>query len=437
MHRLPLLIPAAAMVSCQSYAPAPVDLTEHARVFERRHEPQSRGGRFDLTDGISREEGRGLALTFHPDCRLARLRAGVAKAGADNAGRLADPVLGVDVERILETVPHRWLVGGALELTLPLSGRLDAELDVARREELAALLDARIAEQEVVLAVDRAWVTWSARRQLADAAADMLARVEGLEAIALRLAEAGELTRPEARTFTLERIARADELIARRTDAVQAEMAVMRAIGLHPAAPVTLHPATELDLQSRPARSLAAFCDSPAGRRLAVAHGIREDRLALEIARQWPDLALAPGFAEEDAQPRATFGVALPLPLWNRNSRAIATADAERAVAAEALRSGLEQFYHDVTIGDRRYDIAVERRSRIERELVPLANRQLEDSRALAENGTLDPLLLLDAVGRAHDAGVAEIEAVLEQALRAADLAALTWIPSPAPGATR
>lgn len=428
MYRICSLTWLTVLAACQTYEPAPVDLAEHARAFDRRHEPQSQLGGFDLTDGITRLEGRGLALMFHPDCRLARLRAGVARATAEHAGQFDDPVLALDFERILESVPHQWLVSSAIQLTLPLFGRLDREQQLAERREWAALLEAWLAEQEVLLEVDRAWVTWSAAQLRVEAVADMLQRIIGLELIAQRLSEAGALTRPEARVFSLERLSRTNELEAAKANATTTQLTLLRLTGLHPAAQVTFLPTTDLGLPSRPEKTVREFIRSPSANRLGLEHGIRENQLALEIARQWPDLMLGPGWQEEDAQPRLALGVSLPLPLWNRNAQNIATAQAHRTLAAEALRCGLEQFFHDVTLAERQYDVAVERRQRIERELVPLANQQLADSRTLAERGTLDVLLLLDSLARAHSARIHAIDATQQQSMRATDLTSLCWI---------
>ncbi|MCA8976045.1 MAG: hypothetical protein KDC98_15085, partial [Planctomycetes bacterium] len=101
-------------------------------------------------------------------------------------------------------------------------------------------------------------------------------------------------------------------------------------------------------------------------------------------------------------------------------------------------RCALEQWLHDIASGERRHGAATRRRQRLEHDLLPLANRQLEDSRALAEHGSLEPLLLLDSLARAHAARLATIDAALDEALRVIDLEALYWIDASLPsGAPR
>ncbi|MBP8300401.1 MAG: hypothetical protein KA020_08570, partial [Planctomycetes bacterium] len=68
---------------CQTYAPAPVDLQAHARLFAdripdaelvrafaqslRQHDPAIHG--FDVGDGLSLEEARYVALLFNPSLK--------------------------------------------------------------------------------------------------------------------------------------------------------------------------------------------------------------------------------------------------------------------------------------------------------------------------------------------------------------------------------
>jgi len=432
------LVPALLLAGCQTYSRAAVDLAAHATAFSVRHTTAGQTDLFDLDDGISRDEGRALALMFNPDARLARRRAGVAAAFAEHAGLFDDPVLVADFARILETVPHQWVVTTAVEFTLPLFGRRDHEKRFADAEQLAARLAARLVEQEVLLAVDRAWVRWSAAELRTRAAEQMQQRIEGLEQIAKRLEAAGALSAPESRIFTLERLARADQLLAARTARAAALLHLKRTLGLHPDADLTFVAATEVEATAPPNNVVELFTKGPIGMRLTLDYEISEEQMALEIARQWPDLILGPGWHTEDGQPRVGLGMLLPLPLWNRNAQAIAVANAERDVRIEALHAGLEQCRHDAALATRLHDAAVERRERIEREIVPLADRQLEDSRTLAERGSLQPLLLLDSLDRAHQAHLDAIAAALEQALRAIDLNSLTWVRhSATPGGSR
>ncbi len=442
LRMLRFLLPVcAAAAACHSYAPAPVDLAAHAAAFATRlpdratlaalQPADAEPFAIDLTDGIDRREARWIAICFQPACRLARAAAGVAAADAAHAGVLPDPEFHFDVARILADVPHRWLVGAALALPLPISGRLGLERALADATVDEGIAAAWAAERAAVDGVDAAWLRWSAEHARRDQLAELCTRLRDLEAVARRLADDGLLRQPDARAFTLERARRELEHAA-ASDAIAAHDLALRALlGLHPAAAVTfvpdLVPTSHLaDAEAR-RRSLAT---TPRVVRLLAAHRRSERALELAVREQWPDLVVAPGWQEEDAQPRAAFGLVLPLPLWAGNDRAIARASAERDLAATALRAGHEEAVHALAAAEQRAAASAARAQQVASELVPLAERQVDDCRRLAELGQLEPLLLLDALGRAHEARLHGLEAVLDHALAVAALNAACGLPA-------
>lgn len=441
MRPLPLsivLLAAGAGGGCHSYTPVPVDLGEHARAFAARlgdanallatQAAGSGAAALDLGDGIDRREAHLLAVWFHPDCRLARRRAGTAEVVRDEAGRWVDPTLDVDVARILETVPHPWLVATRIGFTLPLSGRLQSERDLAAAAHGSALVAARAVEADVVQRTDAAFASWSAERRRTELLQDLCSRLLDLEAIADRLALAGERTQQEARAFTLERLLRQAELLQARHAAASGELALKRMLGLHPAAAVQFvpDPLPPLRVADAAERQRLLF-DGPQLALLRHDHEVAERALALEVRRQWPDLVLGPGFEEEDAQPRAALGLSLPLPLFAGNTPAIRRADAERAAAAEALRGRSEELTHELARAELQLAAAVAHRELVVQQLVPLAQQQVADGRRLAELGQLEPLLILDALVRAHAAGMQAIAADLAAAEATVHINSLFW----------
>lgn len=428
---------------CHSYTPAPVDLAEHARAFAARlAEAEARlaaspaaAGRepFDLQDGIDRREAQLLAVWFHPECRLARLRAGVAEVARDEAGRWVDPSLDLDAARILESVQHPWLLAAQVGLTLPLSGRLQAQRDLAVAHGAQALLDARTVEADIVQRTDAAFAIWGAAQQHHDLLVPLCEQLRALETIAARLAAAGERTQQEARAFTLERLLREAELAQVELEAATGELALKQLLGLHPATAIAFVPDAGPTLRVAAAheRTRRLF-DGPRIARARAAYEAAERTLALEVARQWPDLVLRPGYEEEDAQPRAALGLSLPLPLFAGNTPAIRIAEAERAAAAEALRGASEDAVHELAAAELQLAAAVRQRDLVARELVPLAEQQVADVRRLAEQGQLEPLLLLDALVRAHSAGLQAIRSAAAAADATIRINALFW-DEPAP----
>lgn len=441
-HRLLTLLAAVALAGCQTYSPKPVDLAAHARLFAARvpdagsigefvarlrpHDAAAAG--FDPADGIELREARYITLLFNPELRTSRLRAGVAKVSAENAGRWADPELRADFFRILESVDHPWLAGGALGLTLPITGRPGLEKDLAGSRHAEALVEARLAEARTLDALEAHWAQWSASRVRVELLTDLLARLGALETIATGLAQAQLINQLAARTFSLERVARQAELLRAEAMVAAAEIDLKRVMGLPPGGAVRLLPATSLEVRvPDPAQRQTRTLDGPRIVLRQREHDVTERQLALAIRRQWPELTLFPGFQEEDAQPRAALGFSLPLPLWNANAREIAEARATRDVAAQALRGEVERAIQDLARAEVRAQAAIAQRALVDTVLVPLAEQQVADGRRLVELGQLDTLLILDSLLRGHQAKTAAIDAALAEAEATVELNSLFW----------
>lgn len=438
MSRSPFLVAFTAIAACHSYTPAPVDLAAHARLFADRLAIVARtmaeaapDAPFDATDGITRSEARPVAVLFHPDCRLARRRAGVALARRDEAGRWVDPRLTGDFQRILDTLPHRWLTATGLAVTIPLSGRLAAARALADSQHGATALEARLVEQRAVLALDLAWFEWSAARLRQIATAELADQIDALATIAERLRATDQIDATAARVFELERLRLAESLLTVGAAEETARLALLARMGLPPTAAVELVPSLAAPTMLPAPERRTALASGP---RIALAqrrHDASERALELEIEKQWPDLNFGAGWAEEDAEPRVAFGFTLPLPLWNGNAQAIATAHARRELRAEELRIALERASHELAQGEVAHRLATSRRALLTEQLTPLAERQLQDSRTLAENGQLDPLLLLDSLRRVLTARLGWIDATVAECRTALAIQQLFWIELP------
>jgi hypothetical protein len=63
----------------------------------------------------------------------------------------------------------------------------------------------------------------------------------------------------------------------------------------------------------------------------------------------------------------------------------------------------------------------------VETQLIPLAQQQIEDARALAELGQLNTLLILDALTRSYEAKALAIDSALAEAEATVELNTLFW----------
>lgn len=428
---------------CAKYVPLTVDLATYQEAWQGR-DPTSpdvaafaarldqmgvvRLESFDPRDGVSLAEAEVIALFFNPDLRTARLNANVPVASAKEAGRWADPALSADVLRVLENVDDPWVLAVGLQFTIPLSGRLGAEQDVARSQARAALARARTAEVGVLLQLGQLWFSWSAtheRKRLIESSLDDLDRLLN---VAERLRAAGELAETGYRVLRLERTSRQASLQRQQARLRVLTLRIKSLLGLVPRAPIRLEPslAVRIDGPDRAAR-LARLRNLNVNLALMKSqHAAAEQRLRREVLKQYPDLTLGPGYESEEGQSRLGIsGFGFPIPIWNRNRRGIAEANAARVATQSALGATYERVVGELAAAEAALDAARQQGGFVQQELVPLADQQVAEIRRLAAIGELNILLLSDALTRALDAKQALLNARLAEALAANRIAGL------------
>jgi outer membrane protein, heavy metal efflux system len=440
---------AIVAAGCQTYAPAPVDLADHARRFAERipdaalvrafaerlrlHDPAIHD--FDVADGLSRAEARYVALLFNPALKVVRAEAAVAQATAELAGLWEDPQFSGSVALVLENAwPHQWIAGALVGQTLPITGRLGLEKALAESQHAQALIHARRAEADVLNSLDVVWVKLSAARLRVDLLTGLVQRLTDLEQIALTLVASQALSQIEARAFTLARVRHQADLVAARGGAEGAELRLRELLGMPPWSELRIEPDLSTAERVPAAEQAATLRQSPLVATAKREHDVAERGLQLAISKQWPELWLQPGWQEEDAQPRAALGFSLPIPLWNANAQEIAEKRAARDAAAERLKERLEAVTHALAQATTRRRAAVEQRRILDTELLPLTERQVVDARRLAELGQLDTLLILDAVTRAYEAQFAAVASAVTEAEATVELNSLFWPSLAAPG---
>lgn len=415
-------------------SPADPSVRAFAASLERGEDGASMG-EFDPSDGITLAEAEAIALVFNPGLRQARLEANVTRATAAHAGLWEDPLLGVDMERIVSGAAgaNPWVVGSAIGITIPLSGRLESEKARAGSELDAELSRVAAMEWATRSALRELWMEWSAARVHASVTSELIARLRDVASVADRQEEAGSLTRIEARMFRVEIAAREADMIEVAAREMELELQLRSMLGLAPQTPLSLVPSVAFTARATSIDELRPLLETSNPEIAAVRdeYELAEQSLRTEVRKQYPDLAVGPGYGTDQGDNRVLLGLSLPLPLWNRNRQGVAEATARREVARGRFEITYEQLSSELAIALIQYESGRAQRAFIESSVVPLADQQEADVRRVAELGRVDPLLLLESLKSQYTAKIQLVEAHARESIGAVRLDELIGPPEP------
>ena len=366
---------------------------------------QAAGAGFSTVRRVSLEEGLRRLETSNLEVRLARHGLASARALTTRAGARTNPgfsavheELGGDGGDYTETIL-------SFAQTLEIGGQRGLRVNAARGTAGAA--EARVDAERLRLAFE--WRRAYARAAQAEEDLGVLAatteefrRVE--RAGTVRFAE-GDVSRFDRSRLRIER-ARYETLLT------QAELRVLEA-GRELAmlvAPDSLGqgllvlPDGGLGEMARPAvpATLEAALLGASRRPEVVAADAQVEaaRAALGLQRRErvPDLTLSGGYKHQsDGRTGAVLGLAIPLPLWNRNQGEIAAASAELDAALERRALTLARAENEILGAWETWSAYEARRELLAGGLLPDSEGLLASARVAYEEGEMSLLELLDA----------------------------------------
>ncbi|MBC24484.1 MAG: hypothetical protein CMJ32_11300 [Phycisphaerae bacterium] len=432
-----LLLAGLFLVGCQGYKPMPLQPEDHMKQWLERT-PRSEGVvefarklseedpgaiEYDPDDGIDLAEAQLIAMVFNPKLRLARKRAGVAAATAENAGLWDDPSFSIDVLRITESVANPWVIMPGLSLTIPISGRL--EVEKSRADALMQEALVRVAGEEWLVRqeVRDAWARWSASLLAAEEAGTLIESIEQMVEMTGRLADLGELRRTEAGLFRIENAQRVRELAGLEARALSNRQQLHMLLGLSPDAPLELLPSLDVFVPGEVDIDLTM--SNPELRRLREAYEVAEHSLQLEVRKQYPDLTIGPLYETDQGQSRIGFLGGIPIPVLNANRQGIAEATARRELARAEFEAAVEILEGTIAMTRIRMTALEEEYGELVRVIGPMVDQQVADARTLirlGEAGEGGTLVLLESIVRLHETKTRMIRVLMDQALECSRL---------------
>ncbi|MGA2661903.1 MAG: TolC family protein [Verrucomicrobiota bacterium] len=290
------------------------------------------------------------AFFYHPSLDVARAQWAVAQAGKTTAGERPNPTLSLTPGYDTTTfTPSPWLPLGFLDIPLETAGKRGYRIAQAGRLSEAARLNIASVAWQVRSGVRKSLVQLNAARE----AEALLREQQALQAENLRLLE-GQYQAGAVSAFEVAQagIASDSTRLALRDaewQSAEARVALAGAIGVPVGALESIRLSLE-DLGRLP--EVAALADA---RRQALLtrpdilgalaeYAASQSALQLEIAKQFPDVHLGPGYQYNQGDNQWLLAITVTLPVFNQNQGPIAEAKAKRAEAAarfDALQAGV------------------------------------------------------------------------------------------------
>lgn len=360
------------------------------------------------------------AWYYSPALDIARARWGTSQAGIDVAGAIPNPVLSLPFQY---STPNPgpgspFTLGPALDIPIETAHKRGYRVDHASHLSESARLN--IANE-----------AWKVRAQVRDA---LLALYSAGERIAFlsRKADAehqiaemsrkrltvGEFARPNLDAAVLAETQAQSDLAAARGAERDARAQLAAAIGVPAAALDGIRFSFDAFGRTPPAPPAAD------AQREAIFHradllvsladyAAAESALQLEVAKQYPDIHLGPGYTYDTGTNKIAFGLAgITLPIFDQNQGGIREAEAKRKEAAARTAALQDTILGDLDHALGRYRASAEA-TRLSDAHLAAARRQLDGQAAGFAAGNVDRLLFTQAKADYATSEIAHLDAVV------------------------
>lgn len=432
--KFPILFAVLALVGgCVTFHPQPLIPSRTASAFETRTLDDPGLKRF-LEENLHREIAPWpppswdfptltlVAFYDHPDLNVARAQWGVAEAGVITAGGRPNPNAGFTPQYNADAAAgiSPWTLSFTLDIPVETAGKRGHRIAQARRLSGAARLNI-------------AGVAWQVRSRLRTRLLDLHAAgqteaiLKGQQAAQedlVRLLEQrlslGEVSRPEVTQAHISLDQTRLSLREAQRQSAEARARVADALGLPGSAldgavlsfEALDRPPPPAKLPSRDVRR-RALSNRPDVLGALEEYAASESALQLEIARQYPDIHLGPGYAWDQADDKWALGLSATLPVFDRNRGPIAEADARRTEAAARFTALQARAVGEIDLALAGALAALQKLETAET-LLTARKKQQQSVQAMFDAGEMDRLDLLSARLELNTSELSRLDALVQ-----------------------
>ena len=399
-----------ALAGCAHYVPQPIDPKVEAVAFDSR---TLGPGPWSLLTLQAEAEQR------NPDLAIARAQRKAAEAAAITAGARPNPALTTSAQKntSAERGAKAWTYDLGLSIPVETAGKRDIRLAQAAWQARAAAY----AEAEAL---------WRLRGKVREAYIGAFPVEQQARERAALQASLSEETQKRLNAGMVS----SGEVLQSRLAARQAALAVedahrRRIESLHKLAASIGVPEralegsrlsfNDLSIEALPSTAIiddaakTALQARPDVLASLAAYEASQTAQQLEIAKQYPDLSIGPGYSWDAGALKWSLALGLMLPLFDRNQGPIAEAEAKREEAAASFRATQEQAIADIAAARAAYAQA-SRQLALTQAMTDEQARRLRSAELAFRAGATDRLALLAAQVEASTAQSTYIDALLD-----------------------
>lgn len=399
-----------ALTGCASFHAKPIDPQAEAAAFEARTLGPAPWGLAVLQTEAEQRS---------PELALARAQRQTAEAAAITAGARPNPALSTSAQKNTSAEPgaKAWTYGLGLDIPIETAGKRDIRMARAAWQARAAAYAEAEARWRVRGKVSEAYIAAFPMDELARERSDLQESLsqETQKRLASGMVSSGEAL--QARLAAKQALLAVEETRRRRADSLRTLAA---SIGVpERAMPGANLPFTDLSAEALPdpvaieAVAKSALQVRPDVLAALAEYEAAQAALQLEIAKQYPDLSIGPGYSWDAGALKWSLALGLVLPLFDRNQGPIAEAEAKREEAAARFKAMQEQAIADIGGSQAAYMQAM-RLLELTRAMAVDQRARLRSAEQAFQAGASDRLALLAAKLEASTAASARIDALLE-----------------------
>ncbi|MFA7002825.1 MAG: TolC family protein [Verrucomicrobiia bacterium] len=367
------------------------------------------------------------AFYYHPDLDVARARWAMATAGKVTAGQRPNPTVSVSPAYNTTTaIPSPWLVTASLDIPIETAGKRGYRIAQATHLSEAARLNIATAAWQVRSRVrSRLLEFYAATRN-----EELLRQQEAAQAQVVKLLkvqfDAGAVSPFEVTQAQIAQHNASLALNEAQRQRAEGRVALADALGV-PVRALDGVTISFADLDGKPGANLAsadARRQAMLGRadiRSALAeYAASQSALQLEIAKQYPDVHLGPGYEYDQGDNKWSLGLSVELPALNQNQGGIAEAKGRREEAAARFIALQARVVGEIDRALAGFDAAL-KKAAIAEALLADQRRQRQTAQRMFEAGEMARLALAAAELEIFTTELSRLDAVVkaQQALGA------------------